>query len=165
MSKNNNLSSLDVVQMQRQMYDEGNEAQRVILVGSDFSSVTTELKNSISEALKDFKLPEVQVQSIANSQTEPIIVTEKEIEYREIDRPYIVKETEIEYREIEKPYIVKETIIKTIEVPYIVKEIEYREIDKPVYIEKQLPLPNWVKLCLVSQTIVLLFSIIINFLK
>lgn len=162
--KNNNVSNLDISQMQRKMYDEASEAQRVTIVGaSDLSSLSGAIE-AACEKLSNIKFPELREPTVA-----PIMSLglEPEIRYvdRTIEKPVIVEKHTVEYREIEKPVVVREVVVETVEVPFIVREVEYKEIEKIVLVEKQMPIPQWVKILHVSQTLVLLSCLIKLFLN
>ncbi len=156
-NKNHNITTLDVAQMQRKLFDESHDAQRVIIVGSDFSSLRDGLNHSITEALKNIQIPSI---IHAKPEDETLVLTEKTVEYREIDRPYIVTEKEVEYRTIEVPVIVKELQLERIEVPVYIEKVQIVEKEIPVYVEKQMPLPNWVKVMLIAQSIALIAVLI-----
>lgn len=109
--KNRNLSLLDKEQIAVRIFDDEQDAQRVILVGSDIAE-------TIKEGLKDFKIEVVQQDK----------TTFPEYKIQTIEIPTIVKEIEI--KEIEKQVIVTE--YKFIEKPIIVKEIQIIEVEKAV---------------------------------
>lgn len=114
--KNSNLTDLDIDQIARREHDQEHDAQRVYVVGGNFTI--------------DAKFPEQQV----IKQQEPIIIekpilVEKEVvviqkEFIEVEK--IV--THIEYKTIEIPTFIKEIEVLTIEKPIIIKEIEIKEI-------------------------------------
>lgn len=160
--KNNNVSNLDISQMQRKMYDEASEAQRVTIVGaSDLSSLSDAIEKACDK-LSNIKFPELKEPFVAPIRS---LGLEPEIRYVEVEKPVIVEKHTIEYREIEKPVIVREVVVETVEVPFIVREVEYKEIEKIVLVEKQMPIPQWVKILHVSQTLVLLSCLIKLFLN
>lgn len=144
--KNENQSLLDPIQMQKHVFDASNDANRVIIVNSDFAL-------AIKDSLKDLKVEVTASQSQQDVQIKeiqvPVII--KEIEIKEV--PVIVKETE--FREIEKPFTIRELQIVEVEKPVIVKEIQIIEIEKPILIkEKQSP-DLVLRILLVLQTLAL----------
>lgn len=129
--KNDKISLLDKEQIAVRIFDESNDAQRVILVGSDGRSIAEGISSSVKDALKDIKI-EVKEPTITTQQlptqaaSNPLVIKIpyqtiiKETEIVSIDKPIIIPE--IKFIEIEKPIIVTE--IKIIEVPVIVKELK-----------------------------------------
>ena len=119
MSKNTNITQLDTNQIIKKVYDEDNDAQRVVIVSGDVPEMKLgidqdQLTNAIQKGLEGLKQPSITLEKI--------------------EIPVIVKETVIE--RIEVPVIVKEQSIEKVEVPVIVKEIELKEIKVPVEIVK-----------------------------
>ncbi len=110
--KNRNLSLLDREQIAIRLFDGEQDAQRVILVGSDIAE-------SIKESLKDLK---IEVKS------QPQILAQPEIKTIEI--PTIIKEVEI--KEIEKVIVVPEYRLIEIEKPVIIKEVQVIEVEKAI---------------------------------
>jgi hypothetical protein len=118
LKKNEKLTLLDNSQILRSTFDEENNAQRVILIGSDGFQIT----ESIKESLKDLK-----IEVIATEQQKiPFIAPEIKI----IEIPKIIKELEI--REVEKVILVPEYRVIEIETPIIVKELQIVEVEKLV---------------------------------
>lgn len=113
--KNTTLTQLDNSQISKRIFDEENDAQRVVIVSGQVPDVkvdidASDITNAILKGLEGFK---------PNSE--------------EINRQAGVKST---IERIEVPVIIKEMTIERVEVPVIVKEIEYREIKIPVEVVK-----------------------------
>lgn len=113
--KNTTLTQLDNSQISKRIFDEENDAQRVVIVSGQVPDVkvdidASDITNAILKGLEGFK---------PNS--------------GEINRQAGVKST---IERIEVPVIIKEMTIERVEVPVIVKEIEYREIKIPVEVVK-----------------------------
>lgn len=106
MDKSFQLTQLDPDQIQKQVFDEGERAYRVVLLNNTEQSNAPQ-SNTITQ------IERIEV---------PIIV--KELEIKEITIPVIVKEVQIE--RIEVPVIVKETVIQIerIEVPVFINKRE-----------------------------------------
>lgn len=121
--KNNNLSSLDVSQMNQRMFDESNDAQRVIVVGQDINIDTDKITDAVKEGLKDIKINVEQNKDMVSA---PIMETKIE----KIEVPQIIKEIQIE--RIEVPIVT--TRIERVEIPIIVPTIEI--IEKPIIIKE-----------------------------
>lgn len=140
--KNQNLSSLDISQMQQKVFDEAVEANRVYIV-----NWPADLQAQMNIVYADKK-------------PEPLVLPEIKEVIKEV--PVIIKEQEIKI--VEVPHIVIETRIERIEVPVIVKELEIREVEKYVIQEtqglkeivKEQTLPLWAKIVLILQTLTLL---------
>jgi len=120
--KNKKLSQLDNQQINKHMFDEEHDAQRVIIVSGEVPDLRVDvdaksITDAIQKGLEGFKI---------NSEEPKWLATMK---------PGIER--------IEVPVIVKETVIEKIEIPVIVKEIEYKEIKVPVetirYVEIEKP--------------------------
>lgn len=108
--KNTKLSQLDNQQISKHMFDEENDAQRVIIVSGEVPDVKVSvdpqaITDAIQKGLEGFKVNSVNPPSL------------------QIER-------------IEVPVIIKETVIEKVEIPVIIKEIEYREIKVPFEIVK-----------------------------
>lgn len=105
--KNRKISQLDNNQISKLVFDEENEAQRVVIVSGNVPDVKVDvdpssITNAIMKGLEGFKVDQASVPW----------------------SPSLIQTVEV-------PVIVKETVIERIEVPVIVKEIEYREIKVP----------------------------------
>lgn len=118
--KNTKLTQLDHNQLSKHMFDEDNDAQRVVVVAGSVPDVkvdvdATSITNAIQKGLEGFKVEQSSSIKIERFEV-PVIVKETVIEKVEV--PVIIKE--IEYREVKVPY----EVIKTIEIekPIIVKE-------------------------------------------
>lgn len=154
-NRNNQLSQLDVNQMQQRMYQEESDAQRVVIVGQDMSSVAESIKEAVKEGLKNISidLPKQEQPLVIEKQVivkEPMVIqTERIIEIpviKEIEKIVIVKEYEV----IEKPI----TIIQ----PQIVT------IEKPIFMDRIKPgIPGWFSFLFLCQSVILI-SLLINFL-
>lgn len=123
--RNPKITQLDVPQIQKHMYDEGNDAQRVHVVAGSMPDIKVNVDaSSITEAVKlglsSIVMPKQETQQMIITKTEyielPIQTIIKEISYEKIEIPVIVKE--IEYREIKVPY----------------ETVKIVEIEKPIYI-------------------------------
>ena len=55
--KNTELSSLDISQIQRRIYDESKDATRVYLVGGGVNINPDDVKNALTEGFRDLKIP------------------------------------------------------------------------------------------------------------
>jgi len=117
-NKNQHLTLLDTDQIHKRVFDESVDAQRVVIVNNNSSS----LLNSVGE-----KQPN-------------LFDLFPKVEIKEIEKSVIIKELEI--KEIEKPVIIIQEKITVIEVPKIIKEIEIKEVEKIVekIIYKDLPI-------------------------
>lgn len=157
------LASLDVNQIVVRQYQENMDAQRVYIIGQDFSSVTEGIKEAVQEGIKGMKI-ELPVQktdeTMLNDRSfiveKPVIV--KEIEIREVEKPIIIKEYEL--KEVEKPVYIEK--IKEIEKPVIVTQEKVVYVDK--IIEKSI-IPNFAKICLIAQTFALIGLFLIKLIK
>lgn len=109
LKKNEKLTLLDNPQILRHMFDEENDAQRVIVVGSDIAK-------AVKEGLKDLK---IEVNPEWSKEWNKIIPYVQPVTLE----PKIIKE--IEFKEIEKVVYIEKPIIQTeirvIEVPIIPK--------------------------------------------
>ena len=135
MSKNNNITELDLNQMLKRTLDEANDAQRVVVVSQDIENNKEALTEAVREGVKDIKIdipvqPEIKVIEV------PVIVKEiekieipvlqREVIHQVVEKPVIVKELEIKVIEVEK--IVVKTDVQVIEKPVVIKEIEIKEV-------------------------------------
>lgn len=157
--KNNKVSLLDRDQITSRLYDEENDAQRVILVGSDMSGLADTIKSSLEASLSNMKV------DLAT----PAAPAQREIQIVEI--PVVVKEIEI--REIEKPIVVEKPQVITVERPVITTKTEIVQVEKPVVVtehkiielEKHIIDAGLLKALLVVQTVSLLAIALIVLLK
>ncbi len=122
---------------------------------------------------------------ILDSGTEPYNkACSSEIRVERVEVPIVIKEPQIEKVEIETVKyieipkiveIVKEVLVyvdrevlklERIEVPVIVKEKEIVEITKEIIVEKKEfeKFPMWLKICIISQTGLALFTLLIRLL-
>lgn len=134
MDDSKKLTQLDNGQIVRNLYDEKNNAQRMMIVGADLPNFKVEVdpslvSDAIEEGLKRFNPPEnVRIERVEV----PVIV--KEVQRVEV--PVIVKETEIELIEVPTIIIQKETLVQKIEVPVIVKETVIERVEVPVIVKE-----------------------------
>jgi hypothetical protein len=136
----NNLTNLDVNQIQRYQYDEKANASRVKIVGIDG------LKEGIIESLKGLKVEFPKEKWGQELQVQQIKVPEIIKEYQVIEIPKVI--TEIKVERIEVPVIIKETEIKFIDRPVILESVKIVEIEKPVYYTEYKELPKGIFLSL-----------------
>lgn len=121
--RNPKTTQLDVPQIQKHMYDEDNDAQRVHVVAGSMPSIKVDIDaSSITDAVKS------GLSSMIQPSPAPVIITKTE--YRELPIQTIIKE--LIYEKIEIPVIVKEIEYREIKVPY--ETIKIVEIEKPIYI-------------------------------
>lgn len=125
--------------MSQRMYDEDNDAQRVVLVGGNFE-LTPEIK---FPEQRQIEIKEIQI---------PVIV--KEVEIREIEKPVIIKEIEI--RQIENTKVVVQEKIQTVEIPVVVKEQLLQTIEKPIIVEKFSEVSKLLNRVVLLQTLVII---------
>lgn len=118
MMKNNNVSKLDLTQMQLRTLDESLDAQRVSIVGQELNIDTDKLRSAIIDSFKDIKIEASLPQQTQSSNIQVIEI------------PTIIRETIVE--RIEVPVIVYES--KIIEVPVMVPELKIVEIEKPIVV-------------------------------
>lgn len=170
--RNNELSSLDISQIQRRTYEESKDATRVFLVGGGVDINPEDVKIALQEGIRQLKIPPLEQHSVEIKEIQvPVII--KEIEIKEIEKPVFVKELELreiekpvfitEYKEIEIPIFIKETVIEKIEVPVIIKEIEFKPIEVVKNVELTISKP--ILYCIVLQTVITLGLLIHNILK
>lgn len=148
------LSSLDVNQIIKHQYEEDMNAQRVVIVGQDMSSLAESIKESVKEGLKninfDLSFPKQEQPLVI--ETEVIV---KEPQIIEVEKVITIYETKIV--EIEKIVIVKEPQIVEIEKPMIIIEPKIIEIERPVFIDRiKVDIPGWFKFLICCETIILL---------
>jgi hypothetical protein len=118
--RNFKITQLDVPQIQKHMYDEENDAQRVHIIAGSVPEVKVNVDASaITEAVK---------QGLLNMPQQQVIITKTE--YKELPIQTLIKE--ITYEKIEIPVIVKEIEYREIKVPY--ETVKIVEIEKPIYI-------------------------------
>lgn len=155
-----NLTSLDPDQIVRYSYDEESNASRVVIVGSDLSDFKEQLKQSLQNIFP-VETSQVQVQT----ENKPVV----QVEYREIEKPIIIKEKDIEIKEIEKqvPIIVEKIEYREIEKPILIKEIQYLEVEKPIIVEKEkfLEIPSTIKIYMGIQFLIVIGLLIALILK
>ncbi len=152
----NKITNLDPNQIVQRTYDEENNAQRFILVGS-----------GLPETIRSIASP---VQNLTTIDVKEIHIPEIIREVQTIEVPIIIREVEI--KEVQVPVIVKEIEIKTIEVPVIVKEIEIKEVireSKPETIvvnnKNNSELTQFAKMVMIIQTISLIGLFLSNVFK
>lgn len=151
--KNKNISELDVNQMDRLVFDEKMDANRVVIVNWDQianaivpGTINTpldyqnHLKNSIPSTIEKIEVP--------------TIIKEQEIKIIEV--PHIVIQKEIERVEI--PVIIKQ--YEKIEVPVIVKEKEIIEKFADGKIITKSIIPKWFTIAFIIQSLILVGMII-----
>lgn len=166
--KNNNLTSLDTDQINKRRFDEELDADRVIIVGQEFSIDSDKIAQAVKEGLSNIQFNdngqmEKKIESMLKSQSKvvnstPIQTIKENVfipEVKIIEVPVIIKE--IEYREIEKPIIIEKVI--TVDRQVIVKEIEIKEIYKERYY------PFVMKASAVVQAVCVIGLLLINLLK
>lgn len=124
--RNENISNLDVYQMQNRSFDDKNDANRVVIVGQDFNLDQDKMAAALKEGIANIKLDISQ----NNKQNEPIIIKETQIERIEI--PQIIEKEKI--REIPVPIF--HTKIERVEVPVIVPKVEIVQIEKPIFVKE-----------------------------
>lgn len=143
-------------------HDEKNDAKRVILVGTDMSSMTESIKSSISDGLKDLKIEipsQNQQQFVTKTEKIEVPVIVKETTVERIEVPVVVKEVEVKTVEVEKVIIIKEPQI--VEIPIMQKVTEIVTVDKPVVIEKMVQQDmGFTKSLLIVQTIAIIGLVI-----
>lgn len=152
-------SQLDPGQIARNIYDEDQNAQRVVMIG-DFG-----IGEAIKEQLKDLK---VSVDMPQQREAKEIQVVEvekilKELQLERIEIPVIVKEIEI--REIEKQVIVDKYHTITIEKPVIVEKTNVVTVDRPIIVKEQEKFPELIKYLLILQTLSLMALTVSSFIK
>jgi|SRR5271165_5556809 len=150
MSKNENLSLLDIHQMSHLMFDEKNDAQRVILVGGDGKQIADSIKESLKDLKIDVNIPEIKQQEI--QQVEPLV----------LKIPYQTVVKELEIKEIEKIVFVPEVKIVEIEKPIIVTEVKIIEVEKTVIVKELEHLPNILIWLLGVQTFISFVSLVLT---
>lgn len=154
---NTNLTQLDVNQMIRRKFDAENDADRVMIVGGENFTVNadfSEVNKNLNDLIELYKSQNVENKN-------PFII--KETEIKEIQVPIVVKEIEI--KEIKVPIFMDKII--TIEKHIPITTIQYREIEKPVIIYKDVnnvsnPIPVWLKVCMIAQTLTMLGIMLIK---
>lgn len=157
--KNLKLSQLDVNQMHQKTFDEDNDAVRVLLVGGD---ITEEIKNSITQAFGEIKLPEFKYNPPEAPILQPAtIIQQPEIQIKEIQVPTIIKEIEI--KEVQVPVVTQK--VEFIEKPIIIKETVFQEIPKYIVQEKLEKFPSWLKIVLIAQSLSMIGLLILNVIK
>jgi len=123
------MSQFDFDQIQKMVYDEEANANRVTIVGADIK-----LEPKIN-------IPPIQISPMQGQ-------IQKEIQIERIEVPVIIKEQEIKV--VEVPKVIVETKIKElpvdriivqekfhkVEVPVVVHDIQVKEIEKPVIVER-----------------------------
>lgn len=133
------LTQRDTNQIEQYEHDEAYNAKRVFVVNPpeikvdnlNLSMSTEKIEGLLQELIKreeenksnpapvatmqEIKFPDIKL--------EPTVVTQKEIEIREIEKPVIVQK--VEY--IERPVIIKE--IEIVEKPTVIKEVEIKLLD------------------------------------
>lgn len=141
--KNTKLTQLDNSQISKMVFDEENDAQRVIIVSGEVPDVTVSvdpkaITDAIIKGLESFKGETKTTVASSTVQTIEVPVIVKEIVIERIEVPVIVKE--IEYREIkvpfetirtveiEKPIIIKEQQIQIVKEGFDTKELKYLRI-------------------------------------
>lgn len=134
MDNDKKLTQLDNGQIVRNIYDEKNNAQRMMLVAGDLPNFKVEVdaslvSDAIENGLKRFNPPEnVRIERVEV----PVIVKE----VQKIEVPVVVKETEIELIEVPTIVIQKETLVQKIEVPVIVRETVIERVEVPVIVKE-----------------------------
>lgn len=157
------LSSLDVNQIIKHQYEEEMNAQRVVIVGQDMSSIADSMKEAVKEGLKNinFELAFPKQEQPLVIETEVIV---KEPQIVEVEKIVTVYETKIV--EIEKIVIVKEPQIVEIEKPMIIIEPRIIEIERPVFIDRiKVDIPGWFKFLVCCETIILIGVVLSYFNK
>jgi len=159
--KNNQLTQLDTNQVIRACFEEGMDAQRVMLVGGEKLDITIDsdkITEAIKDGLKNIKLPQTDWPLTNNLM--PV----------EIERNVFIPT--IEVKTIEIPTIIQHTEYKTIEIPMIVEKIVY--IDKPIFIKeteiKTIEVekhfyPNILKVTAIIQATVMVCILLMNFFR
>lgn len=161
--RNQELSSLDISQIQRRVYDESKDATRVYLVGGGVDINPEDIKNALKDGISQVKFPQISVSEQKQIELKeiqvPVII--KEIELKEIEKPVVIKEIEISY--VDKPIFIKEQVVEKIEVPVIIKETELKTIEIVKTVELTISKP--MLYYMVTQTIVVLGLLIHNLIK
>lgn len=158
--KNANLTSLDTDQIIKRKFDEQLDADRVVLVGQDFSIDSDKIAEAVREGLSKIEFKSVdqtqpRVENSAPIQTIKENVFIPQIQVVEIEKQVFIPQ--IEYKTIEIPVITEKVI--TVDRPIIIKEIEFRDVVKERYY------PFVMKASAVIQAIAVIALIIINLLK
>ncbi len=158
--KNTKLSQQDGAQIVRAQYQEDMDAQRVVIVGQDMSSVTESIKEAVKEGMSNLKLEMPKQEQPLVIETEVIV---KETQIVEVEKVITIYEPKI--IEVEKQLIVREVQIVEIEKPMIIIEPRIVEIERPVYIDRiKSDIPGWIKFLLMSETIII-FGLLISYLN
>lgn len=114
-----NYSQLDPNQMASKIFDEENEANRVVIVGQklevDSGAISEAVYNALKGSIEGLKPAQV------SSPMEVRIVDPKPME-RVIERPVVVEKVVVQY--VDKP------------IPVVEKEIQVVQVEKPVVVEK-----------------------------
>lgn len=148
--KNSNVSLLDKEQIVVRMFDSENDAQRVVLVGSDGQQIA----ESIKDSLKDLKIEFPKINN--QSEVKTVYIPDPKI----FEVPVIIKEVQIQ--EIEKPIIITEIKVIEIEKPVVVPEVKIIEIEKHIIIKQSEPMTNLIKYILIIQTIAILARVFLE---
>lgn len=172
MNKNTNISSLDLTQINMRKFDETYDADRVVIVGGDFTIDSDKIAQAVKEGISNIEFksnsePQAQFVKEQVFQTIEKNVFIPQIEFKTIEVPVIIKEIEIreiekqvivpiiEYKEVEKIVYIPQIEYKTIEKPVIVEKIEYREINTN-------NVPNWIKYMLFGQMALIILSFLLR---
>ncbi len=138
------LTQLDNAQLPRYMYDDENQAQRVVVVGGADFKINAQVQQ---QPQIETRIEKIEV---------PVIV--KETVVQEVHVPHIIKEVQIE--RIEIPVIVKEVEVQVIKTEVVVTKPEIIQIDKPIIIERPVfiekgnsQLPKWAYACIALQAL------------
>lgn len=153
--KNKEITSLDVDQIWKRVYDEKTDSLRNSLAGAEIKvDIDTEsLSNSIKEAIgSSFLSPQVTSSVLPEIKFQELQVIVKETEVVHIDK--VVTDTKTVIERIEVPVIVKEIEYKTVEMPIYIPEIKIIEIEKPIVAAIQLP--KWFNVLLIIQTLAII---------
>lgn len=157
MPKNSKYSTLDIGQIKTYSFDEDNDAQRVVIVGSEGLTFNFDKV--------DLKMPEVQQSQVVVKELEikeiekQVIVPFETVKIVEV--PTIVKEVQV----IEVEKVIEKIVYKEVQIPVVTKEIQILEI--PKYLEKVsiqiVPTVSlWYKVAMGVMLVITLGSILIH---
>lgn len=147
--KTHKRSTRDTHEILQNEHDEGMNARRMVLVGGGNVKIdvdTSNITDSITEALKGLKLDIPKPLSAASSKTEVQIV--------EVPTQVFVPQVETKIIEVPVQTIVTEYKVVEIEKPVVTEVLKTIEIEKPVIIEKIVEkTPAWAWSLIITQTL------------
>lgn len=153
--KNPNVSDLDHRHAQNRMFDQDNDAQRVVIVGGGLS-LDGQI-NASSNQIQTVEVPTI----VKEIQVIEIPVIQKEVQIVEVEKQVIVKE----FERIEVPLVVETVRMIEIEKPVVITETKVIEVEKLVVVKEPTALPEWVKYVLYAQTLALFLNVIVSLLR